>query len=85
MHIKYDRRCIACRETKQQSELLRVAKIDDKLYLDKDNKLDGRGAYMCKSGDCIRVVIKKRLLNKVFKMNVGNEIYDILGEYEQNH
>ena len=85
MHNKRERRCVACREPKQQSELLRIAKINDEFKLDISHKLCGRGAYVCIAHDCIEKTIKKRLFNKSFKMNVPVEIYDKLEEYEKNN
>ncbi len=79
------RRCIACRESKPQSEMLRVARINNEYVLDQNQKLDGRGAYICKDKKCIDLVLKKHLLNRAFKTNLSNEIYNILGEYEKNN
>ncbi len=79
-----DRKCVACRKIKKQNELLRIAKIDNEFVLDLKYKLGGRGAYICKDKECLQLTIKKHLLNRAFKMNVGSSIYDIIGEYEQN-
>lgn len=84
MHIKTERRCVACRENKQQAEMLRIAKINNDFMLDHNHKLGGRGAYVCKCSACISLAIKKRALNRAFKMNVDEIIYQQLGEYEQN-
>lgn len=84
MHIKTERRCVACRQAKLQSELLRVARVNNEFMIDKYHKLDGRGAYICKDKNCINLTIKKHLLNRAYKTNVGNDIYTLLGEYEQN-
>ena len=85
MHIKQDRKCIACRENKNQYNMLRIAKLGDEIVLDIHYKLGGRGAYVCKDRCCIDLAIKKRLLNRAFKSNLDNAIYDKLGEYEQNN
>ncbi len=82
MHIKQERRCVACRKPKIQTDLLRISKIDNYFQLDVNNKLGGRGAYVCKNNECINITIKKHLLNKSFRMNVPNEIYDKLAEYD---
>lgn len=82
MHIKRERRCVACREPKTQNELLRVARIDNKYILDTMHKLDGRGAYVCKTRECIDKTIKKKMFNKSFKTNVPEDIYIELGKYE---
>ena len=84
MHIKTERRCVACRESKQQAEMLRIAKINDEFMIDLNHKLGGRGAYICKCAACFSLAIKKRALNRAFKMNVDEKIYQQLGEYEQN-
>ena len=84
MHVKTERRCIACRQAKLQSEMLRIAHIDGAFMLDTKHKLNGRGAYICKNKNCIELAHKKHLLNRAFKTNVGDEIYLKIGEYEQN-
>ena len=85
MHIKQERRCVACRECKQQSEMLRIARINEEYIIDLNHKFGGRGAYVCKNTKCIDLTIKKRLLNRSFKTNLDVQIYEKLGEYEQNN
>ena len=85
MHIKTERTCIACRTKSQQNEMLRVAKLDTNVEIDKNNKMQGRGAYICKKSDCICNVIKKKLLNRAFKTILDSKIYEDLGVYEQNN
>ena len=85
MHIKQERRCVACKANKQQNEMLRVARVKNEYFLDLNNILGGRGAYICNNSDCINQTIKKKHLNRAYKTNVGENIYIILGEYEQNH
>ena len=80
-----ERRCVACRENKQQNEMLRIARLNDNYTIDKNHKLGGRGAYVCLDRKCIDLTIKKKLLNKSFKTNLDAKIYDELGEYEQNN
>lgn len=85
MHIKQERRCVACRESKQQKEMLRIARINEDYIIDLTQKLGGRGAYVCNDHKCIDLTIKKRLLNRAFKTNLDVQIYEKLGEYEQNN
>ena len=85
MHVKQERRCVACRNCKQQNEMLRIARINNQYALDADHKLGGRGAYVCKNDQCIGLTIKKKLLNRSFKTNLDIKIYEELGEYEQNN
>ena len=65
--------------------MLRIARIDNKYYLDVKNNMGGRGSYVCKDKHCIDLTIKKKLLNKSYKTNVDVQIYEKLGEYEQNN
>ena len=85
MHIKQERRCVCCRQSFNQTELLRIAKVNNEYLLDLNQKKGGRGAYVCKNSQCLETTIKKRLLNRAFKSNLDNSIYVQLGEYEQNN
>ena len=85
MHNKMERRCIACHSNFQQDVMLRIAKINGEYVLDINQKLGGRGAYVCKNSNCINITLKKKLLNRSFKCNVDASIYQKLGDYEQNN
>ena len=85
MHEKKERRCVACRQSRQQQEMLRVAKIAGEFELDLNQKKGGRGAYVCKNKECITLTLKKRLFNKSFKCNLPQELYSKLEEYGQQN
>ena len=85
MHTKKERTCIACRSKKNQNDMIRVCKFNGIISVEKHHSPYGRGAYICKSKNCVDLVIKKRLLNRAFKANLDVEIYNQLGEYEQNN
>ncbi len=85
MHIKQERRCVACRECKHQNLMLRIARVQNDYLIDTKHKLGGRGAYICKDTKCLELTKKKKLLNKSFKTSINNEIYEKLGEYEQDN
>lgn len=72
------RMCIACRTMRPQKELIRIVKDreTDKISLDIEKKLFGRGAYICKNPDCINKAEKKRGLERCFKTAVPREIYE---------
>ena len=76
------RMCIACKKSKQKKELFRIVKFEDKFNLDLKCNLNGRGAYICKNSECINNTIKNRLLNKSFKQNINNEVYDLIKEID---
>lgn len=77
------RMCIACREMKPKSEMLRIVRTPTgEFKLDTIGKLAGRGAYICDDLSCMELCLKKKLLNKVFSSEIPDEIYEyIRGEY----
>ncbi|MCL2847522.1 MAG: YlxR family protein [Firmicutes bacterium] len=75
------RMCIACRKLWSKSELSRITKKrDGTIALDQTGKLEGRGAYICKSHECLEKAIKTRGLNRAFKCNVPQEVYNNLSK-----
>ena len=82
MHIP-KRMCIACREMKRKSELIRIVKSGDTVTLDISQKLGGRGAYICKCTECIDTAKKRKALSKHFKTAVKEEIYEAAQEMIQ--
>lgn len=61
------RMCVVCRQMKTKAELLRVAKKDGEFSVDVSGKLPGRGAYICKEGDCCEKFEKQRSFERAFK------------------
>ena len=74
------RMCIVCKESKAKTDLVRIVKNADSIRLDKTGKLGGRGAYVCNDTLCFDKLCKQKILNKAFKQNVSQEIYDSLKE-----
>ena len=72
--------CIACKSSKPKRELIRIVKNGDGIVLDKTGKLNGRGSYICNDQECMNKLIKQKVLNKVFKTNVSQDVYDKLKE-----
>ncbi|MBE7075838.1 MAG: YlxR family protein [Clostridiales bacterium] len=80
------RMCIVCRGQSDKKTLLRIVKNKDgEIFVDKTGKANGRGAYVCKSKDCFEKLCKQKALNRAFKTEVPQEIYQKIGEeIEQN-
>ncbi len=73
--------CLACREMKAKKEMLRVVKnAEGKIFLDFSGKAPGRGAYLCDVEDCLKKLVKYKLINKTFSINVPSEVYTELEE-----
>ena len=70
------RRCLGCFESKPKMELYRIVKTKDgKIVVDKTGKINGRGAYICKSTDCLEKVIKAKRLEKELEIKISDDIY----------
>ncbi len=78
------RMCIACREMKPKKELLRIVKnADGEIFPDPTGKAAGRGAYICDSETCRKLLGAKKLLHKAFSANVAADVYEQI-EGERN-
>lgn len=74
---KPERTCIACNEQKEKQELLRIVKSKEGIIeVDETGKKNGRGAYICKSEDCLNKMIKTKKLERVFEKEINSEIYE---------
>lgn len=75
------RMCIVCRGQSDKKTLLRIVKNKDgEIFVDKTGKANGRGAYVCKNKDCFEKLKKTKALNRAFKCNVKDEVYERIGE-----
>lgn len=73
------RMCIVCRQMVDRIKLNRVVRLPDgNVVLDENGKVEGRGAYVCRSEQCVAKCKKAKLLNKHLKMTVPEEIYQEL-------
>ena len=78
------RQCVGCGEMKGKKDMMRVLKTDDGICLDATGKKNGRGAYVCKNGDCLKLARKNKGLERSFKMSIPKEVYPSL-EKEFEH
>ena len=72
------RTCIACKANKPKKELIRVVKSGDQIQLDRTGKLNGRGAYICPSKECLAKAIKNKGLERSFKQSIPKDVYESL-------
>ena len=74
---KPERRCVACNEKKEKNELLRIVRTPEKkIEVDTSGKKNGRGAYICKREECLNKIIKTKKLEKIFEIEINDEIYE---------
>lgn len=73
------RMCVSCRQMKNRNGLLKVVKSPDgEIGLDTSLKLQGRGAYICKSLECLAAAEKRRSFERAFKGVVPPLLYETI-------
>lgn len=73
------RQCLGCREMKPKRELIRVVRSPEgAISLDFKGKAPGRGAYLCRSGECLKKAIKSKALERAFSAQIPNEVHERL-------
>lgn len=79
------RMCIGCQTMKPKKELIRVVKnAEGNIKVDLTGKSPGRGAYICKSSECLEKAIKQKRLEKAFGTSISEEIYNGLRDELNN-
>lgn len=69
------RMCVGCREMKPKQELIRVVRAPDgAVSLDAVGKKPGRGAYVCRSQECLARAIKQKQLERQLEVSLGEEV-----------
>ena len=85
------RMCAGCGEMKPKKELVRVVKAPQKesesgaslppeISLDLTGKRPGRGAYLCRDAQCLKLAKKSRRLERAFSCKIPEEVYARLEE-----
>ena len=73
------RLCVGCGEMKPKKEMMRVVLTPEgEIVLDVTGKKNGRGAYVCKSPECLKAAHKNKGLNRSLKTNISEEIFSVL-------
>lgn len=80
------RMCLGCGEMKPKKELIRVVKSPEgEISLDFTGKKSGRGAYICRNGECFDKARKARRFEKSFSCRIDESIYGVMAdELEKN-
>ena len=72
-----ERTCMGCNMQKPKKELIRIVKSKENVIeVDLTGKKNGRGAYICNREECLNKLIKSKRLERVFEMNISQEIYE---------
>lgn len=75
------RLCVGCQEPHNKREMIRIVKSPEgEFSVDFTGKKSGRGAYICKNIECLNTAVKQRRLEKSFKCQIDNSVYEQLKE-----
>lgn len=76
---KETRTCVSCRNKDNKYNLIRIIySKEERVQIDLNQNLEGRGAYICKKEECLDKLIKQRKLEKALKIKISNEEYEKL-------
>lgn len=70
-----ERMCVVCRSHKPYNELIRVTVKDGVATVDEMDKNFARGAYICKSRECIKKAEKKNIIERHLKCDKNPDLY----------
>ena len=71
------RMCVGCREMKPKRELIRVVKSPEgQVAMDPTGRKPGRGAYVCRSAECLKKALKQKQLERAFECQLGEDVKD---------
>ena len=75
------RMCVGCREMKEKRSLVRVVRsAEGAISFDRVGKAPGRGAYICRSKECLQKAIKQRQLERALETRIDEGVYALLAE-----
>ena len=73
------RKCTGCGEMKSKKELVRVLKTaEENIIIDLTGKQNGRGAYICRSEECLKRAMKTKAIERSLSTSISEEVYDEL-------
>jgi len=73
------RKCVVTQEMLPKQALIRVVRTPEgDVVIDTSGKLNGRGAYLSKDADVIRLAEKKRTLDHHLKVKASDALYEQL-------
>ena len=76
---KGTRTCIACKEkfNKFAEKYIKISQQNGEIVLNMQNA-EGKSCYVHARNECINKLIKNKILNKKFRKNISEEIYNNL-------
>ena len=72
--------CVVCRSKSEKYHLSRLIYTSSGLQVDLSGKMNGRGAYLCQSGECWEYAMKTNILGKVLNATLTRQDYERLAQ-----
>lgn len=70
------RRCVATNEQYEKKDLIRIVKTKEgEVFIDLSGKKNGRGAYLAKTSEALKIAKSKQSLARALEIAIPNEIY----------
>lgn len=71
------RSCVGCHSSFPKRDLMRVVRNPEgKAELDLTGKRSGRGAYLCRSEECLKKAVQGKQLERALGVPVGSEVLE---------
>ena len=75
------RQCTGCREMKSKRDMIRVIKTaENEICIDATGRMNGRGAYICPTMECLKQAMKSRGLERSLKTSIPDTVYQQMEE-----
>jgi len=80
------RKCVGCGISKDKRDLIRVVRSPEgETSIDLKGKKSGRGAYICKSEECLKKALKARKFERSLEIKISEELVaSLLGQIKEN-
>lgn len=79
------RKCTGCNEMKPKRELVRVVRSPQgEISLDLTGKKPGRGAYICKNAECLKLAKKAKRIERALECTISPQLYDTMEKEIEN-
>lgn len=76
-----NRTCVACRTTRPKRDLVRIVRAPSgDVALDESGRAAGRGAYVCRTAECLDKAITKGALSRALKTPLSADARSALGQ-----
>ncbi len=73
------RKCVGCQEMRNKKDLIRILRTTEgEVILDETGRKNGRGAYLCRSKECLEKALKTKALERTLKTPVPDQTLEEL-------